>query len=163
MVLGDVAVRHPQARVGDVEQDVDGLAGTDQHGVLPDQVGLHNPVSGEDQEAARSVDVERVVHRVVPGHLVQQPELHLVADPEVPVDRGVLRAGRLVDQLPAHVRGGGEPVDLDHVVFPLDAARRDVVVTFVGMVVMLVGTVLVHVMPVLFSVLVVAARLGDEM
>ena len=30
------------------------------------------------------------------------------------------------------------------------------------MVVVLVGTVLVHVMPVLFSVLVVAARLGDE-
>ena len=60
------------------------------------------------------------------------------------------------------LRRGGEPVDLDHVVFPLDATRGGVVVTFVGLVVVLVGTVLVHVMPVLVSVLVVAARLGDE-
>ena len=126
------------------------------------RLGSDNPVSGEDQEPAGAVDVEGVVHRVVPGHLVQQPDLHLVTDPEVPVDRGVLVAGGLVDQLPAHVRRGGEPVDLDHVVFPLDATRRGVVMTFMRMVVMLVGTVLVHVMPVLFSVLVVAARLGDE-
>ena len=93
-----------------------------------------------------------MVHRVVAGHLVQQPELHLVTDPEAPVDRGVLRAGRLVGQLPAHVRRGGEPVDLDHVVFPLDAARRGVVMTFIGFAVMLVGTVLV-----------VAARRGDQL
>ena len=39
-VLGDVAVGHPQARVGDVEQDVYGLTRAHQHGVLPDQVGL---------------------------------------------------------------------------------------------------------------------------
>src|SRR5688500_4375492 len=34
VVLGDVAVRHPPAGVADVEEDVDGLAGADQHGVL---------------------------------------------------------------------------------------------------------------------------------
>ena len=66
----------------------------------------------------------------------------MVTDPESPVDRGVLVAGRLVDQLPAHVRRGGQPVDLDHVVFPLDTTRRGVVVTFMRMVAMLVGTVL---------------------
>src|SRR5207247_448498 len=31
VVLGDVAVRHPQSGVGDVEQDVDGLAGAAEH------------------------------------------------------------------------------------------------------------------------------------
>ena len=62
-VLGDVAVRHPQAGVGDVEQDVDGLAGADQHGVLPHQVGLGHAVAGEHQEPAGAVQVERVVHR----------------------------------------------------------------------------------------------------
>ena len=40
VVLGDVAVGHPAPGVGDVEQDVDGLAGADEHGVLPDQVRL---------------------------------------------------------------------------------------------------------------------------
>src|SRR5690348_7181455 len=98
------------------------------------------------------MDVEGVVHGVVAGHLVQQSDLDLVADPEAPVDRGVLRAGRLVGQLPAHVRGGGDPVDLDHVVFPLDATGGGVVVPFMPVVVVLV----------VFSVLVVAARLGDE-
>ena len=66
----------------------------DQDGVLPDQVGLDDPVAGEDQEAARPVDVERVVHRVVGVHLVDQADLHPIADPEAPVDRGVLGAGR---------------------------------------------------------------------
>src|SRR5687768_3567766 len=58
-VLGDVAVGHPAAGVGDVEEDVDGLAGADEDGVLPDQVGLRLAVAGEDEEAARAVDVER--------------------------------------------------------------------------------------------------------
>src|SRR5690242_14494452 len=53
VVLGDVAVRHPQAGVRDVEQDVDGLAGTDQHGVLPDEALLGLAVSGQDQEPPR--------------------------------------------------------------------------------------------------------------
>ena len=63
-------------------------------------------------------------HRVVGVHLVDQAELHLVADAERPVDLGVLRAGLAVDELPAHVGRGRHPVDLDHVVFPFDALRR---------------------------------------
>src|SRR5437868_10665347 len=31
VMLGDVAVRHPPARIRDVEQDVDGLASADEH------------------------------------------------------------------------------------------------------------------------------------
>src|SRR5215218_10191917 len=63
VVLGDVAVRHPLARMGDLEQEVDGLAGRDQHRVLPDEVGLGHAVAGEDQEAAGAMDVEGMVHR----------------------------------------------------------------------------------------------------
>ena len=48
----------------------------------------------EDEEAARAVDVEGVVHWVVGVHLVDQADLHLVADPELPVDPVVLVAGR---------------------------------------------------------------------
>src|SRR2546423_8028759 len=58
VVLGDVAVRHPDADVGDVQQDVDRLAGADEHGVLPDQAGLDRPIAREDQEAAGAVDME---------------------------------------------------------------------------------------------------------
>ena len=39
--------------VGDVEQDVDGLAGADEHRVLPDEVRLDNIVTRQDQEAGR--------------------------------------------------------------------------------------------------------------
>ena len=46
------------------------FAGADEYGVFPDQVGLDVPVSREDHEAARAVDMEWVVHRMVPGHLV---------------------------------------------------------------------------------------------
>ena len=53
---------------GDVEDDVDGLAGADQHGVLPHEVRLGDVVTGDDEEAAGAVDVERVVHRVVAVH-----------------------------------------------------------------------------------------------
>ena len=60
----------------------------DQDGVLPDQVGLGRAVAGQDQEASGAVQVERVVHRVVGVHLVDQPDLHPVPDGEPPVDRG---------------------------------------------------------------------------
>ena len=49
---------------------------------------------------------------------------------ERPVDLRVLGAGVAVDQLPAHVRRRRHPVDLDHVVFPLDPLRG--VVTVLG-------------------------------
>ena len=110
------------AGMGDVEEDVDGLAGRDEHGVLPDEVGLGDAVAGEDEEAAGAVDVERMVHRVVRVHLVDDPDLDLVADAEAPVDPMPFRSGVSVDELPAHVRWGGDAVDLEHVVLPLDPA-----------------------------------------
>jgi hypothetical protein len=58
-LLGDMAVGHPQARVGHVEQDVHHLAGADQHRVLPDQVLLDHSIAGQDQEPAGAVEVER--------------------------------------------------------------------------------------------------------
>ena len=47
---------------------------------LQTRFGSGVAVAGEDEEAARAVDVERVVHRVVGVHLVDQPDLHPVAD-----------------------------------------------------------------------------------
>jgi hypothetical protein len=35
VMLGDVAVRHPEARVADVQEDVHPLPGTYEHSVLP--------------------------------------------------------------------------------------------------------------------------------
>ena len=93
VVLGDVAVRHPQPGIGDVQQDVDGLARAQQHGVLPHQVRLRLAVPGQDEEPAGAVDVERVVHRVVGVHLVDQPDLHPVTDGERPADGAVHRPG----------------------------------------------------------------------
>src|SRR5215211_1473178 len=108
VVLGDVAVRHPETWVAHVQENVDSLPGADKHGVLPNEVRLDSAVSAQDEEAARAVDVERVMHRMVGLHLVDEPDLDLVADAEPPADRVVLGAGR--------------PVELDHVVFPFDAA-----------------------------------------
>ena len=72
VMLGDVAVGHPTARVRDVEQDVDRLTGADEHGVLPGQVRFHDVVAREDHEPAGPVDVERVWHGVVGVHLVDE-------------------------------------------------------------------------------------------
>ena len=57
-MLGDVAVCHPPTRVGDVEQDVDGLASTDNDSVLPNEVRFHDIVARQDEEAAGPVDVD---------------------------------------------------------------------------------------------------------
>ena len=65
VVFGDMAVRHPTTRVRDVEQDVNGLAGTDKDSVLPNEVWFHDIVAGEDEEATGPVDVERVWHRMI--------------------------------------------------------------------------------------------------
>jgi hypothetical protein len=59
-MLSDMAVSHPQAGVGDVEEDVDRLPGWDEHGVGPDEVGLDNAAASQGQEAACSVDVEGI-------------------------------------------------------------------------------------------------------
>jgi hypothetical protein len=61
VVLGDVAVRHPDPAIRDVEQDVDGLAGAHENGVLPDEILLARAVAGEDDEAPGAVDVEGMV------------------------------------------------------------------------------------------------------
>src|ERR1041384_8175748 len=45
----------------DVEQDVDDLAGADEHGVLSHEILLACSVAGEDDEAAGPVDVEGVM------------------------------------------------------------------------------------------------------
>src|SRR5688572_3876145 len=47
VVLGDVTVGHPKTRVAHVQQDVHGLPGTDEHGVLPDEVRLDSAVSAK--------------------------------------------------------------------------------------------------------------------
>ena len=127
MVFGDVAVRHPDPGIGDVQEDVDGFAAADEHGVLPHQVRFDGTVAAQDEEPPGAVHVERVVHRVVGVHLVDQPDLHLIADPESPVDPVVAFAGVPVEQDPPHVRRGGHPVHLDHVVLPLDAVARRLV------------------------------------
>jgi hypothetical protein len=44
-VLGDVTMRHPQSGVRHVQQDVNGLPRWEQHGVLPDEVGLGLPLA----------------------------------------------------------------------------------------------------------------------
>ena len=114
------AIHTPGVR--DVEQDVDGLAGSEEDRVLPDEIGFGLAVTREHDEAAGAVDVERVVHRVIRVHLVDEADLHRVADAEAPVDLVVDGAARAVDELPARVRRRGDAVDLDHVVFPLDPA-----------------------------------------
>jgi len=43
------------------------------------QAKVGHSVAAEHQEAARAVDMERVVHRMVARHLVEQPELDPVA------------------------------------------------------------------------------------
>jgi hypothetical protein len=88
---------------GELEEDVDRLARPHQHGVLPDQVGRRLVVACEHQEAAGAVHVERVVHRVIAVHRVEQAELDAVAHGEGPVDGGVLSARLVVDELPEHV------------------------------------------------------------
>jgi hypothetical protein len=51
-VFGDVAVRHPQPGIGDVQQDVHRFPRPQEHGVLPDEVLLGLLVPCEDEEAA---------------------------------------------------------------------------------------------------------------
>ena len=91
------------------------------------QVGLRCSVAGQDEETPGAVQVERVVHRVVGVHLVDQSDLDPVSDGEPPVDRGCRGAGGPVHEFPVHVRCG-QPVDCHHVVFPFDAGSRSVLV-----------------------------------
>src|SRR6476619_7495104 len=159
VVLGDVAMRHPSARIRDVEHDVDGFSCSHEDGVLPDEVRLLDAIAREHQEPPRAVHVERVRHWMVGVHLVDETDLDLVSNAELPVDCCVRCAGIAVDELPAHVLCCGAPIHLDHVVLPLDAVRMVVVVggSF-GALVRRVSTVLVmllvrpvHAVPLLFG------------
>src|SRR5215213_8982733 len=58
---------------------------------------------------------------MVGGHFIDQPDLDSVADGELPVDGGAVGTGGPVQEPPVHGGAGGLAVDLDHVVFPLDA------------------------------------------
>src|SRR5215216_3831643 len=59
-------------------------------------------------------------------HFIDQPDLDSVADGEPPVDGGAVGAGGPVEEPPVHGGAGGLAVDLDHVVFPLDALSAPV-------------------------------------
>ena len=131
------AIQRPRLR--HVEQDVDGLAGPNEHRVLPDEVLLRCSVAREHDEPTGTVDVERVVHRMVGVHLVDEPQLDLIPQAERPVDRMVGGAGVAVDELPSRVRRRRQPVDVDHVVLPLDPVRGRVIV-----IVMVVMVVVAH-------------------
>ena len=154
VVLGYVTVRHPETRLAHVQEDVDGLPGPDEHRVLPNQIRLDKAVSAQDEKAARAVDMERVMHRMVGLHLVDEPDLDLVADVELPVDGGVLSAGFPVDDQPAHIGRRRLPVQLDHVVFPFDAFRSAVRMAslFAMGVVLLVVSVVVFMLAVAIAV-----------
>ena len=143
-MLGDVTVRHPPPWIRDVEEDVDGFPGADENGVFPDEVRLFDAVSCENEKSPCAVNVERVRHRMIGVHLVHEADLDLITNSEFPVDGGVFGAGVAIDELPAHVRGRGLPVDLDHVVFPLDPLRG--VVSVLGLAVLMVVTAVVAVL-----------------
>jgi hypothetical protein len=119
-MLGDVAVRHPQTGIRDVEQDVHGPSRWHKHGVLPHQVGFRLALTRQDEEAPGAMDMERVVHRVIRLHLVNESDLHPVADREGPRDGPILGSALPVDEHPSHVAGLGGTVDLRHEVFPLE-------------------------------------------
>jgi hypothetical protein len=52
VVLREVAVRHPAARVRDVEEDVDGLVRAHEHSIPPDEVRLGHAVAREGSGSA---------------------------------------------------------------------------------------------------------------
>ena len=58
------------------------------------------------------------MHRVVSGHLVQQPDLDLVSDPEPPVDCGVLGPGQ-----PAHAARSANNYNRDWVIKDVEPVR----------------------------------------
>src|SRR5918996_2505764 len=121
-MLSDVAVRHPQTWVRQVQEDVHRLAGAQENGVLPNQVVFSSTVPRQDQETSRAVDVERMVHGMIRAlHLVHEPDLDALVELEVPRDLMVYRAGFLIDQLPDHVAEVRLPVDVRHEVLPFEA------------------------------------------
>src|SRR6476659_10984345 len=102
-MLGDVTVRHPPPGVCDIEEDVDRFPSADEHGVFPDEIRLLDAVSCKNEKSPCAVNVERVRHRMVGVHLVDEADLDLITTSEVPVDGGIFGAGVAIDELPAHV------------------------------------------------------------
>src|SRR5262245_1685644 len=74
-VLRDVAMQHPDAGIAHIDQDVDRLPRGHQHCVLPGQVVIPRSVAGEHEEAL-AVDVDRMLHGMVPVWLVDDSDLH---------------------------------------------------------------------------------------
>jgi hypothetical protein len=66
------------------------------------------------------VEMERVMHGMVGFHLVDQPDLDPLSDAEPPVDCRAVHPSGAIEEPPVHGRIGARPIDLDHVVFPLD-------------------------------------------
>ena len=50
VMLGNVAVSHPSARIRDIEEDVDGFPGADENGVFPDEVRLIDAVAARTRK-----------------------------------------------------------------------------------------------------------------
>jgi hypothetical protein len=84
------------------------------------------------------------MHRMVGIHLVDQPDLHPLADRELPVDRAAVGTHRPVHQRPMHRGVGRHPVDLDHVVFPLDPVPTPMTAMVAMRIVVVMGSVVVR-------------------
>jgi len=84
-VFGDVAVQHPVAGVGHVDEDVHRRADGHDGGVFPDEVGVFHPIHLQHQ-VSLPVQVDGVVHRVERLRVVEEANLDDVAGGEVPVD-----------------------------------------------------------------------------
>ena len=85
------------------------------------RLGSGHAIAGQDQETARAVDVERVVHRVVRLYLVDESDLHAVATVNSQVMAPFLAPVSRSMSMPDHVAGSDCTVDLRHQVFPLEA------------------------------------------
>ena len=63
-MFGDVAMHHPGPRIGHLYQDIYGLAGTYEYGVLLGQVLVVTTVAAQYQETL-PVEVDGMLHRVI--------------------------------------------------------------------------------------------------
>ena len=86
VVLRDVAIGHPGSGIRDVEEDVHGFPVRTSTVSFQTRFGSSTPSRARIREPARSVDVEWMRHGMVGIELVDEADLHAVADAEPPVD-----------------------------------------------------------------------------
>ena len=55
VMLGNMAMRHPETGNCDIEEDVNDLAHGHEHRILPDEVRLRNAVAGQNREPSGPV------------------------------------------------------------------------------------------------------------